>query len=59
MKAGTKFSGRLVLSPEVVNLRVVAQDTGSGAIGTVTIPVKKYLAAAISASGSPHAAQKP
>ena len=59
MKAGTKFSGRLVLSPEVVNLRVVAQDAGSGAIGTVTIPVKKYLAAATSASGSPHAAQKP
>ena len=59
MKSGTKFTGRLSLSPEVVNLRVVAQDTGTGAIGTVKIPIKKFLAAAASASGNSPAAQKP
>jgi VWFA-related protein len=59
MKIGTKFSGRLVLSPEVVNLRVIAQDTGSGAIGTLTIPIKKYLAAAASQNGPPPSANKP
>jgi len=56
MKSGTKFSGRLSLSPDVVNLRVVAQDTGSGAIGTLTIPIKSFLAAR---SGNPHSGQKP
>jgi VWFA-related protein len=59
MKSGTKFSGRLSLSSEVINLRVVAQDTGSGAIGTVKIPIKNFLAAASSASGNSPAAQKP
>jgi VWFA-related protein len=59
MKTGTKFNGRLVLSPDVVNLRVIAQDTGSGAVGTLTIPIKKYLAALASESGNPHAAQQP
>lgn len=59
MKSGTKFSGRLTLSPEVVSLRVVAQDTGSGAIGTVKIPIKRFLAGAASANGNSPAAQKP
>jgi VWFA-related protein len=59
MKTGTKFSGRLVLSPEVVNLRVIAQDTGSGSIGTLTIPIKRYLAAAASPGATPPPAVKP
>jgi VWFA-related protein len=59
MKIGTKFSGRLVLSPETVNLRVIAQDSGSGAIGTLTIPIRNYLAAAAMASGNPTGSQKP
>ncbi len=44
LKIGTSFSGRLVLSPDVVNLRVIAQDASSGAIGTVRIPIKNFLA---------------
>jgi len=59
MRIGTKFSGRLVLSPEVVNLRVIAQDTGSGAIGTLTIPIKKYVEEAASLGANPRPAQKP
>ena len=59
MKIGTRFSGRLVLSPDVVNLRVIAQDTGSGSIGTLTIPIKKYLAGAASPNGPPPSSQKP
>jgi VWFA-related protein len=58
MKNGTKFSGRLVLSPEVVNLRVITQDTGSGSIGTLTIPIKSYLAAAASSGTTPPPAVK-
>jgi VWFA-related protein len=58
LKTGTKFSGRVTISPETVNLRIIAQDTGSGAIGTLTIPIKNYLAWAAS-GGIPHAAQKP
>jgi hypothetical protein len=58
MKIGTKFSGRLTLSPGVVNLRVIAQDTGSGSIGTLTIPIKKYLAGAASAGATPSSVQK-
>jgi len=58
MKNGTKFSGRLVLSPDVVNLRVIAQDTGSGSIGTLTIPIKKYLAGAVT-GGNSSLSQKP
>jgi hypothetical protein len=48
----------VTISPETVNLRIIAQDTGSGAIGTLTIPIKNYLAWAAS-GGIPHAAQKP
>ena len=58
MKIGTKFSGRLTLSPGVVNLRVIAQDTGSGSIGTLTIPIKKYLSEAASAGATPSSVQK-
>jgi VWFA-related protein len=53
MKTGTKVSGRITLSPEVVNLRVITQDAGSGSIGTVKIPIKKYLAGAASPNGLP------
>lgn len=59
LKIGTKFSGRLALSPDVVNLRVIAQDTGSGAIGTLTIPIRKYLAGTTLPSSNPPSAQKP
>lgn len=59
MKSGTRFTGRLVLSEETVNLRVIAQDTGSGAIGTLTIPIKKYLATATSPTGHPQTAPTP
>jgi VWFA-related protein len=59
MKSGTKFSGRLLLSSEVVNLRVIAQDTESGTIGTLTIPLKKYFVQAASASATSPAVQKP
>lgn len=59
MKIGTKFSGRLVLSPKVVNLRVIAQDTGTVAIGTLTIPIKKYLEGVASPGINPPPTQKP
>ncbi len=58
MKIGTKFGGRLVLSPDVVDLRVIAQDTGSGAIGTLTIPIKKYVDGMASLGANPPPAQK-
>jgi hypothetical protein len=59
LKIGTKFTGRLTLSPEVVNLRVIAQDTGSGAIGTLTIPIKKYVDGMASLGATPPPAPKP
>ena len=59
LKIGTKFTGRLTLSPEVVNLRVIAQDTGSGAIGTLTIPIKKYVDGVASLGANPPPAPKP
>jgi VWFA-related protein len=59
LKIGTKFSGRLVLSPEVVNLRVIAQDTGSGSIGTLKIPIKKYLMGPASQNGPSIPSNKP
>jgi VWFA-related protein len=59
MKIGTRFSGRLVLSPEVVHLRVIAQDTGSGSIGTLTIPIRKYITELASSTTNPSTAQKP
>lgn len=45
MQIGTKFSGQIVLAPDVVDLRVIGQDATSGAIGTLTIPIKQFLAA--------------
>jgi VWFA-related protein len=58
-KIGLRFSGIVVLSPDVVNLRVIAQDTSSGSIGTVKIPIKNFLAMrSASAPGQP-LSQKP
>ena len=59
LKIGTKFTGRVILSPDTVNLRVIAQDVSSGAIGTLTIPIKKFLGAATIPSGGQPVAQKP
>jgi VWFA-related protein len=59
MKIGTKFTGKLVLSPEVEDLRVIVQDASSGSIGTLTIPIKKLLLANNVPGGNPTAAQKP
>jgi len=59
LKIGTKFTGPLTLSPDVVSLRVIAQDASSGAIGTLTVPIKKsFLAESVPAGRQP-AAQKP
>jgi len=59
LKIGTKFTGPLTLSPDVVSLRVIAQDASTGAIGTLTIPIKKsFLAESVPAGRQP-AAQKP
>jgi VWFA-related protein len=58
LKIGTKFTGPLTLSPDVVSLRVIAQDASSGSIGTLTIPIKKYLLASSAPSGNQPAAQK-
>jgi VWFA-related protein len=55
MKNGAKLDGRLMLAPNAVNLRVIAQDPASGAIGTLTIPIKKYLASAASPQANPKA----
>jgi VWFA-related protein len=52
LKIGTKITGRLVLSPDVVNLRVVARDASSGAIGTLTIPVMRLLSAENTSNGA-------
>jgi hypothetical protein len=59
LRIGTKFTGRLALSPDIVNLRVIAQDASSGSIGTLTIPIKKILLASNSPDGTQPAAQKP
>jgi VWFA-related protein len=56
---GTKFTGQIVLTPDVVSLRVVGQDATSGAIGTVTIPIRDFLAAKMAATPSQNAEQKP
>lgn len=45
VQIGLKFSGEVALSTDVVNLRVIAQDASSGAIGTLKIPIKDFLAA--------------
>jgi VWFA-related protein len=54
---GTKFTGQIVLAPDIVNLRVVGQDATSGAIGTVTIPIRDFLATKITAASSQNAGQ--
>lgn len=59
LKTGTKFTGPLTLSPDVVNLRVIAQDASSGAIGTVTIPIQKFLTTGSLPAANQPAAQKP
>jgi len=38
---GTKFTGRITLAPGALYLRILAQDSGSGAIGTIIIPIDK------------------
>lgn len=43
LQIGSKMTGQVILLPDVVNLRVVGQDANSGAIGTVTIPIKQFL----------------
>jgi hypothetical protein len=58
LKTGTKLTGPLTLSPDAVNLRVIAQDASSGAIGTVTIPIQKFLTAG-SLPAANQAVQKP
>jgi len=45
LQIGTNFSGQIVLAPDVISLRVIGQDASSGAIGTVIIPIKQFLAA--------------
>jgi len=59
LKMGTKFTGQLTLSPDIVNLRVIAQDASSGSIGTLTIPIKKILSASSAPGGNRPATQKP
>src|SRR5712692_5713016 len=59
LKIGTKFTGRLTLSPDIENLRVIAQDASSGSIGTLTIPIKKILSASTAPGGNQPAGQKP
>jgi hypothetical protein len=59
LKIGTKFTGRLTLSPDIVNFRVIAQDASSGSIGTLTIPIKKFLLANSAPGSNQPAAQKP
>ncbi len=51
MIIGTKFSGQILLAPDVVNVRVIVQDSGSGSVGTITIPIKQYLATLLPPSG--------
>jgi VWFA-related protein len=59
LKMGTKFTGQLALSPDIVNLRVIAQDASSGSIGTLTIPIKKILSASSAPGANQPATQKP
>jgi hypothetical protein len=59
LKMGTKFTGRLTLSPDIMNLRVIAQDASSGSIGTLTIPIKKLFSASSAPGGNQPATQKP
>ncbi|GAC1617917.1 MAG: hypothetical protein PVS2B2_02130 [Candidatus Acidiferrum sp.] len=58
LKDGIKLSGPLKLSPDVAYLRVIAQDVPSGAIGTLTIPIKTFLAAGSLRTGDQPDAQK-
>jgi VWFA-related protein len=59
LKTGTKITGQLTLSPDIVNLRVIAQDASSGSIGTLTIPIKKILSASRAPGDNQPATQKP
>jgi VWFA-related protein len=50
VQTGVFFVHHMPVLPETTVLRVVLRDTSSGAIGTVTIPVTKFLAAPASPS---------
>lgn len=44
MLMGTVFTHEFTVAPKTSILRVVVRDASSGALGTVTIPLEKYLA---------------
>jgi hypothetical protein len=45
-RAAMVFDRHLVLAAQATEIRVVVRDSGSGAIGSVTVPVKSLLTAA-------------
>jgi VWFA-related protein len=59
VKNGTKFTGKLKLSPDVVTLHVIGRDVNSGAIGSLIIPIKKLLPAENTPTANPAPAPKP
>ncbi len=51
LSIGTRFSGDLSLDPGVVALRIAAQDS-NGSIGTVTVPLTRFLESGASAKSN-------
>lgn len=58
LKDGLILTGYLPMAPETRRLRVVVLDRSSGALGSVSIPVEKFLAAADSGATQPKVPQK-
>jgi VWFA-related protein len=45
LKDGLRLTGYLTMAPTTRSLRIVVRDSSSGALGSVSIPVEKFLAA--------------
>lgn len=43
VKSGLTLQRRLVIDPASTEIRVLVRDAGSGALGSVTFPVKRVL----------------
>jgi hypothetical protein len=43
LKAGYDLKAPLVIEPATKNLRVVVRDAASGLLGSVTVPIEKFL----------------
>jgi hypothetical protein len=58
LKDGLILTRDLEIAPETRSVRVVVRDLSSGALGSVTIPTEKFLAAVTPAASAPTAPRK-